>query len=165
MITKIVVVAVAWALATASGSGTLETMNQRVDIRGIDKVELLHALWQNRKPALYFYGSGAPAPAFDHAKAGGAVLRHIDYFEGRCIKTDLSGNTANAWFYDHDTGPGTFQRIVQELRQSSSADASWYDHDTGSGTSQHIVQELRQSSSDRKPAVCLPWGCLYWWFW
>ncbi|XXQ37143.1 Uncharacterized protein PBTT_07144 [Plasmodiophora brassicae] len=120
MITKIVVVVVAWALATAPGSG-MEYMNQQVDISGIDKVELLHELWQNREPAVQsYYGPGTPAPAFDHAKANGAVLRHIEYFEGRCIKTDLSGDTASAYLYDYDTGRGTFQRIVQGLRQSSS---------------------------------------------
>ncbi|CEP03656.1 unnamed protein product (mitochondrion) [Plasmodiophora brassicae] len=117
MITKIVVVAVAWALATAPGSGMEDSdWTKMVDINGIDKVELLHELWNKREPARWYRGSGA----FDHAEAEGAVLRHIDYFEGRCIKTDLSGNMANAFFYDYDTGPGTFERIVQELRQSSS---------------------------------------------
>ena len=41
--------------------------------------------------------------------------KYIDYFCGRCIKTDISGDSVNPRLYDRDAGDGEFARIVKSL--------------------------------------------------
>lgn len=88
-----------------------------VDISGIDKVSLLHALWKNSKPAIFFSMNNATPPPFDNEKAMTAVQKYINYYDGRCIKCDLSGDTVDPRLYDRDFGSGAVQRIVDQLRQ------------------------------------------------
>lgn len=92
-------------------------MTETVKIAGIPKVELLRALWNNMKPAAFFTMSGLPPPVFDTEHAEQVVTDYIDYFCGRCIKTDLSKDEVNPWSYDRDAGQHAFARIVSELRQ------------------------------------------------
>lgn len=88
-----------------------------INISGIDKVKLLKALWMNQSVASFFGNFKALAPAFDEELAKEAVKDYIDYFNGRCIKTDLSKDLINPWAYDRDAGAGTFQRVVSELKK------------------------------------------------
>jgi hypothetical protein len=57
------------------------------------------------------------APTFDEQLAKEAVKDYIDYFNGRCIKTDLSNDSIDPWAYDRDAGAGTFQRVVSGLKK------------------------------------------------
>ena len=88
-----------------------------LDISDLDKVELLRQLWQNMQPASFFTMSGRTPPEFDRALAATAVVRYIDYFQGRCIKTDLSYNVVDTRLYNRDAGEGKFEAIVAEMRQ------------------------------------------------
>ena len=87
-----------------------------VDITGLDKVELLRNLWLNMTPALFFSFSGMPVPEFDSKLASNAILTYIDYFCGRCIKTNLSHDFADPHLYDRDAGTGSFAKIVTKMR-------------------------------------------------
>ena len=86
-----------------------------VSIKGVDKVKLLTALWKGAKPAAFFAFSGRISPIFDESAAKDAVRGYIDYYCGRCIKTDLSGDIANPTSYDAEWGAGSFQKIVKSL--------------------------------------------------
>jgi hypothetical protein len=86
-----------------------------VSIAGKDKTELLRALWTHAKPAAFFTMHGLPGLAFEEAEAEKALKGYIDYFCGRCIKTDLSGTTADPSAYDADWGKGSFAKIVKDL--------------------------------------------------
>lgn len=89
-----------------------------IDIKGIDKVQLLNALWQNQKPASFFTLASTKAPSFDQKLAAEAVNRDIDYFQGRCIKTYLGGDQADFRLYDRDAKiPGRV--IVEKIRKQS----------------------------------------------
>jgi hypothetical protein len=90
--------------------------SDEVDISGLDKVELLKLLWEAMKPAAFFAMSGRPPPPFDNENATAAVAKYIDYYAGRCIKTDLSGDKASARSYNRDAGADAFQRIVAKMR-------------------------------------------------
>jgi len=85
-----------------------------INIAGINKVAL-KALWISSKPAAFFTFSGAMSPPFNEADAITAVTSYIDYFCGRLIKTDISGDIANPWGYDRDFGSGAFQRVVDSM--------------------------------------------------
>jgi hypothetical protein len=86
-----------------------------VSIIGKDKKKLLRALWEHAKPAVFFQMHGLPGPAFEEAAAERELKGYIDYFCGRCIKTDLRGDTANPSAYDNDWGTGSFEKIVKNL--------------------------------------------------
>lgn len=86
-----------------------------VSIKGLEKVKLLKALWEGAKPASFFTKYGISSPAFDEPVAIDAVKSYIDYYSGRGIKTDLSGDTANPTSYDAEWGAGAFQKIVTSL--------------------------------------------------
>ena len=91
--------------------------NNNVDISGIDKVNLLEALWKNSSPAAFFSAFHVGAPAiFNRESAEDAVKHYIDYFDGRCIKTDISEDTVDPHLYDRDFGKGKFTDIVKKLR-------------------------------------------------
>lgn len=86
-----------------------------VSIKGLEKVKLLKALWEGAKPAAFFTKHGIQTPTFDESVAIDAIKSYIDYYSGRCIKTDLSGDTADPTSYDAEWGAGLFQKIVISL--------------------------------------------------
>ena len=94
-----------------------------VDIRGLDKMDLLEKLWDNQVPAGYFRMFDAPTPMFDVDEAlaeltsRGALDMGVDYICGRAIKVDLMGDDVNPRMYDRDAGEGTFARVVSNMRK------------------------------------------------
>jgi hypothetical protein len=87
-----------------------------IDIEGIDKISLLEELW-NKSPVASFYTlNKILPPKFDKDKASKDVHEYIDYFCGRVIKSNLSGNYVNPQGYDRDVGEGMFAKIVSELK-------------------------------------------------
>jgi len=92
-------------------------MSGKISIKGLNKIALLKALWENMRPAAFFNSFDVIlAPPFDVKAAEKAVKSYIDYFNGRCIKCDLSGDEVDPWLYDRDAGAGAFQKIVDGLR-------------------------------------------------
>ena len=89
-----------------------------MDIKGLDKVVLLEKMWKGMKPASFFSRSRTTAPSFNKEAATQAVKKYIDYFQGRCIKTDLSGDTASPRLYDRDTYQGAMEDIVKSMRKN-----------------------------------------------
>lgn len=93
------------------------TQDNIVDIHGLDKATLLLEMWLNQAPAAFFAMNNQCAPGFDKASARNVAAKgYIDYFCGRCIKTDISGDAADPEMYDRDSGKGTLRKIVQRMR-------------------------------------------------
>ena len=88
-----------------------------VNISGLSKVMLLERLWTRMKPAAFFAYNPSLTPSFNKEEAKKAVEGYIDYFCGRCIKSDLSGDTANISLYNRDAGKGAFEEIVKKMRE------------------------------------------------
>ena len=89
-----------------------------VDVTGIDRKELLRALWEKQKPANFFTDSGLTPPRFDASEIN-TTRSYIDYFCGRAIKSTIfdDNNIVDPSFYDLNAGSGMFQKIVDELRK------------------------------------------------
>ena len=85
----------------------------KISIQGIDKVKLLEYLWRAQNRASFFTFHPEMAPDFNMELAKTAVTTYIDYFQGRAIKADLSGDTVDPRLYDRDAGAGKFERIVK----------------------------------------------------
>jgi hypothetical protein len=99
-----------------------------INIKGIDKAVLLHALVINGRTL----GLGAlQARPFSVEEAqkwidenrshdGGFASSRQLYFDYVCgvpVKSDLSEDQVDPWGYDRDQGQGAFQRVVDKLRE------------------------------------------------
>ena len=88
-----------------------------VDIRGLDKERLFIALLGGAKVAGFFGFHGQPSPPQPTEIPDKKVLdSYIDYYMGRVIKANLSGDTVDPRGYDRDNGQGAFKSVVDELR-------------------------------------------------
>ena len=93
-------------------------MNSNIDITGIDKVELLRELHKRQITAGFYGFTFGIGPAFDDDKAREVVSKgYIDYFCGRAMKVDISGNEACPRLYDRDAGTGVFAEVVATFKQ------------------------------------------------
>ena len=97
-------------------------MAEKVDISGLNKVDLLEALWNNAQSAIYYQryefgiGNDRPPSFSRDGEEISDVKKYIDYFDGRCIRTDISGDSANPSGYDKEWGQGAFRRVVDGTR-------------------------------------------------
>lgn len=89
----------------------------QLDIAGIDKMKLLRGLWQGSEPALFFHVVGATPPKFDEQACREALPHFIDYFQGRAIKTNISGDTVDTSNYDRYNGNGKFEEVVNKIKK------------------------------------------------
>lgn len=86
------------------------------------KVLLLQALWNKSHPAMVFRDPemGLKPLPFDVKLASAAIVGgYIDYFQGRAIKTDLSGEWASSTYFDYDHGEGAFQACVEQVESAA----------------------------------------------
>lgn len=94
-----------------------EFKNTTIDIFGIDKVELLRALWENAQSQESFRTSNISPQMFDTERAKTLVCGPISSFDGRVIAADISGNYVNSSGYDRAHGTGEFARVVFGLKR------------------------------------------------
>jgi hypothetical protein len=105
-----------------------------IDIKGIDKADLLAALYNSaRQQGMGFLNSrGASSMTKDEAQKvlsdGGWLTNlpgrvYFDYLNGRVMKVDIGGDTLEPWLYDRDNGQGAAARVIADLRGKQSAAA------------------------------------------
>lgn len=93
-------------------------MGDNIVIEGLDKVALLRKLWDRMHFAQFFnLFPGTKKPTFDEEEAKLVVNGYIDYFCGKCIKSDISGNVVNVRLYDREAGSYAFRCIVNEMNE------------------------------------------------
>lgn len=89
-----------------------------VNIKGLDKSEVLLALWMRSKmQGISFLGYDGEL-TLDAAKeivSGGNL--DFDYLNGKVMKVDISGDEFNERLYDRDNGAGAAQRAIDTLRE------------------------------------------------
>lgn len=90
-----------------------------IDITGIPKKDLLYALWSGQVVAGFFHGFPQQMhPGFDWVAAEKAASKGwIDYFAGKAIKADISGDSVSPRLYDRDAGQGAFAKVVSAIRK------------------------------------------------
>lgn len=97
-----------------------------VNIKGLDKAEVLHALWRHsHAQGLSFLGLPdnrgfeftieRAKQLVDERIEKGSNL-YFDYVDGHVIKCDLSGDSFDEFLYDRDCGPGAAEAAIDELR-------------------------------------------------
>jgi len=90
-----------------------------VTIANLDRVDLLQRMWNHAPVARFFAVSGVSPPSFDRLAAQSVIDKRIDYFQGRCIKTDLSMDVVDPFLYDRDAGEGKLAAIVKEMQSET----------------------------------------------
>lgn len=105
-----------------------------VDISGLNKAKVLKTLWDDSKSlgmsvlgmshefALWYslemsLGNKNNKMPLEFAEKGiqSNPTLYFDYFEGRVIKCDISGDTFDATLYDRDNGEGSAQAAIDKL--------------------------------------------------
>ena len=92
-------------------------MADEIDITGVDKAELLAALYNKTYPQGLGLIQATPG---DMTKIEAAVIldrgdTYFDYLHGRVMKVDLSGDTLDPWGFDRDNYDGAVADVVASL--------------------------------------------------
>lgn len=93
----------------------------KINIKGLDKVKVLHALWHaSHTQGLSFLG--LPQGDFTLGMAEIEVKNnpglYFDYVAGHVIKCDLSGDEFDGYLFDRDCGDGAAAIAIEKLRDS-----------------------------------------------
>jgi hypothetical protein len=93
-----------------------------ISTQGIDKAELLAALYNAAKPLGmgYLHYTPEPMPREEAAE----LLKQSDYFDyvkGRVMKVRIRGDELSPHMYDRDNGNGAAQAVVDSLRAKAVA--------------------------------------------
>lgn len=90
-----------------------------IDIAGIDRTELLAALFNASKPQGMGFAQPFAAP-MTRAEAAELLAQtdYFDYLRGRVMKIQLKEGATelDEWGYDRDLGQGAAARVVEGLR-------------------------------------------------
>lgn len=91
---------------------------QEISIKGLDKAELLAALYNSARTQGRGLLQHDPKPMTkeEAQKILDTQGSDFDYLKGRVMKIDLSGDSVDPWLYDRDNGSGAVERIVGGLR-------------------------------------------------
>ena len=95
----------------------------KIDITGIDKAELVSALFNVSKPVgLGFLVERHNKPMTQEDAQHIIDTRRgslcFDYLQGRVMKVDLTGDQFDSGDYDRDNGQGRAQQVVDTLKKS-----------------------------------------------
>ena len=91
-----------------------------INIKGIDKAEILAALYNNARPLgmgflQYVPGIMTAEEAQVELDENPSRNKYFDYLAGRVMKVDLSKNELRTDLYDRDNGPGAAYDAIKHL--------------------------------------------------
>jgi hypothetical protein len=106
--------------------------DETIDITGLDKAEVFQALYNRAKtqgagilhytPEDMTLEEAREAINGGHSSGGDYVFTppgmprlYFDYYKGRVMKVDLSGDELRTWGYDRDNGDGAARRALEPL--------------------------------------------------
>lgn len=126
-----------------------------VNIAGLDKSEVLVALWQaSRMQGMSFLGfleSGEltleqaqqEIERRKHTGFDGKDSIYFDYLNGKVMKVDLGQNEFDPRLYDRDNGEGAAQRAIDNLRLAYEVAAKIAE---GCGVPEALLKTLRENA-------------------
>ena len=99
-------------------------MHNMVSIKGLDKVDVLCALYDRTQPKGMGFLHYNPQPmtraeAMDLLSKG----QRFDYVRGRVMKVNLSNDEFDPWLFDRDNGDGAAESVIAALRAKASSAA------------------------------------------
>jgi hypothetical protein len=92
-----------------------------INISGLDKAEVLAALYNNSKTQGMGILHYTPEPmTIEEASELLKEINYFDYLKGRVMKVDLTSDTLDTWGYDRDNGKGAAYRAISHLVKKES---------------------------------------------
>lgn len=90
-----------------------------IDISGLDKAEVLHALYHRSHVQGLGILQAIPEYTVDDARKDldEQPGYYFDYLHGRVLKVDLFGDSFDSRLYDRDCGEGAAEAAINELRR------------------------------------------------
>jgi len=100
-------------------------MSDTISLTGLDKADVLAALYNASKPLGMGFMQYDPNP-MTHEEAEQLLVQttRFDYLKGRVMQIDLSKDELNTSGYDRDNGQGAAARAIDELRASGETNSS-----------------------------------------
>ncbi len=95
-------------------------MEHQIDISGMDKAEILAALYNGsfQQGMGKLHERGRDSLSKEEAKELLNESSYFDYLHGRIMKIDLKGDKLKTSGYNRDVGEGAAERIIEGLRKS-----------------------------------------------
>lgn len=99
-------------------------MSDKVSIEGLDRAEVLAALYNASRPqGLGFLQYDAAPMTREEAVKLLAETTYFDYLKGRVMKIAVEGDAIDPWGYDRDNGEGAVFAVLMELRLTHETNA------------------------------------------
>lgn len=102
------------------------TDRQKIQLEGLDKAEVLAALYNASRPQGMGFMHYDPEPMTKEEAQrllDNNPSKYFDYLKGRVMKVDLSGDELDPWCYDRDNGAGSAEEAIKALRLTGDANA------------------------------------------
>lgn len=92
-----------------------------IDIEGLDKSEVLHALYHRSHVQGLGILQAIPEYTVEDARRDldEQPGYYFDYLHGRVLKVDLFGDSFDSRLYDRDCGEGAAEAAINELRRKN----------------------------------------------
>jgi hypothetical protein len=95
-------------------------MSQQIDISGLNKADVLAALYDAARAQGMGFIHFDPAPmSREEAEALLERSTYFDYVKGRVMKVDLKGDSFDPWLYDRDNGEDAAQAVIDNLKSKT----------------------------------------------
>lgn len=101
----------------------MDSLTSLVDIKGLDKGKVLKVLHDGTRPLGMGFFQAVLDLSLEEARQDYAEVvarqggkARFDYYYGRPLKVELSGDTFDPCLYDRDAGPGAAARAIANLR-------------------------------------------------
>src|SRR3990172_3014512 len=93
-------------------------MSEKISIAGLDKADVLAALYNTARPQGMGFLHYTPDPmtkeeAAELLKSG----TYFDYVKGRVLKVNLAGDEVDPWGYNRDNGETAAELVIAVLRK------------------------------------------------
>ena len=92
-------------------------MTDKINIEGLNKAEVLAALYNYAKPQgmgfLHYTPNNMTTKQAQELLDSG--VKYFDYLKGRVMKVEISGDYLDPWLYDRDNGAGAAQEALKHL--------------------------------------------------
>ncbi len=95
-------------------------MGNKISIKGLNKADVLAALFNRAQPQGMGFMQYDPKPmAKEIAEKLLLKTTYFDYVQGRVMKVDLSNDAEfDPWLYDRDNGQGAAAEVIEALRKT-----------------------------------------------
>lgn len=88
-----------------------------ITIKGLDKGKVLLSLWKHsHAQGMSFFGIQNVDLETATKDFNESRNKYFDYYNGKVIKCDLSGDSFDPYLYDRDCGHGAAERAVNSIR-------------------------------------------------